>query len=157
MPATELDRANLVFDRILYTLPPEPEKKREKPLQKGHEVFQPERQEPQKEQAVSEPEKGRQEGQKPHPKVTLRPVEQERQEAPVSERQEDTAQKDSRSEQDLPVIKINSSSRRENGVSRTTSERPSVEQRLKVYRAQGKKQSVPAKVVEKARVKPKTR
>ena len=44
LPVTELDRANAIFERILYTLPPEPERRPAKPLQKGHEVFQPERQ-----------------------------------------------------------------------------------------------------------------
>ena len=43
LPVTELDRANAIFERILYTLPPEPERRPAKPLQKGHEVFQPER------------------------------------------------------------------------------------------------------------------
>ena len=33
LPATELDRANAIFERILYTLPPEPERKPAKPLQ----------------------------------------------------------------------------------------------------------------------------
>ena len=44
LPVTELERANAIFERILYTLPPEPERKPAKPLQQGHEVFQPERQ-----------------------------------------------------------------------------------------------------------------
>ena len=44
LPVTELDRANAIFERILYTLPPEPERRPAKPLQRGHEVFQPERQ-----------------------------------------------------------------------------------------------------------------
>ena len=48
MPVTELDRANSIFERILYTLPPEPERRPAKPLQKGHEVFQ-ERQAPERE------------------------------------------------------------------------------------------------------------
>ena len=48
LPVTELDRANSIFERILYTLPPEPERRPAKPLQKGHEVFQ-ERQAPERE------------------------------------------------------------------------------------------------------------
>ena len=48
LPVTELDRANAIFERILYTLPPEPERRPAKPLQRGHEVFR-ERQAPERE------------------------------------------------------------------------------------------------------------
>ena len=34
LPVTELDRANAIFEHILYTLPPEPERRPAKPLQK---------------------------------------------------------------------------------------------------------------------------
>lgn len=48
LPVTELDRANAIFERILYTLPPEPERRPARELQQGREVFQPERQAPEK-------------------------------------------------------------------------------------------------------------
>ena len=65
--------------------------------------------------------------------------------------------KDSRSEQDSPVIKPSSSTRKEAEATRTTSERPSVLDRLKAYREQidQKRRSVPTK--EKTRAKPKQR
>ena len=92
LPVTELERANAIFERILYTLPPELDRKPTKPLQQGHEVFQerqaPERvQDRRRERQNQEPPKDkRQERQSPEPerkKPVLRP-----QEAPVTHRQE---------------------------------------------------------------------
>jgi hypothetical protein len=177
LPVTELDRANAIFERILYTLPPEPERKPAKELQQGREVFQPERQAPEKERqpqekakqaqprerqapkkekAVSGPVKGRQGQVKFQPEVPQRPTEQGRQEAPVSRSQEDTPKKDSRSERDSPVIKISSSIPKESGTTRGTSERPSIESRLQGYRAQAKKPSAPAKVKSQVKAKAKS-
>jgi hypothetical protein len=153
LPVTELARANDIFERILYTLPPEPERE---PRQ-GREVFQRSRQNPEQaqEKAVSEPVKGRQGQEQPQPEVSQQPAGQSRQKAPVSGHQEDTPKKDSRSERDSPGIKISSSSCRESGASRTTSERPSVEARLKAFQTQLRKPSAPAKV--KAKTRPKQR
>ncbi len=177
LPVTELDRANAIFERILYTLPPEPERKPARELQQGREVFQPERQAPEKERqpqekakqaqprerqapkkekAVSGPVKGRQGQVKLQPEVSQRSPEQSRQEAPVSRSQENTPKKDSRSERDSPVIKISSSIRRESGTTRGTSERLSVEARLKGYQAQLKKPSAPAKVKSQVKAKAKS-
>ena len=124
LPVTELDRANAIFERILYTLPPEPERKPAKELQQGREVFQPERQAPEKERqpqekakqaqprerqapkkekAVSGPVKGRQGQVKFQPEVPQRPTEQGRQEAPVSRSQEDMSS---------PVIKCKKTPRK---------------------------------------------
>ncbi len=58
LPVTELDRANAIFERILYQMPPEPERKPAKELQQGREVFQPERPAPERERQPQE--KGRQ-------------------------------------------------------------------------------------------------
>ena len=178
LPVTELDRANAIFERILYTLPPEPERKPAKELQQGREVFQPERQAPEKERqpqekakqaqprerqapkkekAVSGPVKGRQGQVKLHPEVSQRSPERGRQEAPVSQSQENTPKKDSRSERDSPVIKISSSIHRESGTARETSERPSIEARLQAYRAQSRKPSAPAKVKAKTKSQAKAR
>ena len=58
LPVTELDRANAIFERILYQMPPELERKPAKELQQGREVFQPERPAPERERQPQE--KGRQ-------------------------------------------------------------------------------------------------
>jgi len=178
LPVTELDRANAIFERILYTLPPEPERKPARELQQGREVFQPERQAPEKERqpqekakqaqprerqapkkekTVSGPVRGRQGQVKLQPEVSQRPAEQGRQETPVSRSQENTPKKDSRSERDSPVIKISSSIHRESGTTRGTSERTSIEARLKGYQAQQKKPSAPAKVKAKTKSQAKAR
>lgn len=159
LPVTELDRANAIFERILYTLPPEPERRPAKPLQKGHEVFRerqaPEREAPeqvqtkrQEPQAPARPKDKRQERppQERREKAAVRP-----QEAPVTQRQENKGKNGSRSERDSPVIKISSSIRKESGTTRGTSERPSIEARLQGYRAQMRRPSAPAKVKTKAK------
>jgi len=84
LPVTELDRANAIFERILYTLPPEPERRPAKPLQKGHEVFQPERQ-AQERSAPEQVQARRQEQRAP-----ARPKDK-RQERPPQERREKAA------------------------------------------------------------------
>ena len=180
LPVTELDRANAIFERILYQMPPEPERKPAKELQQGREVFQPERQAPgkerqpqekakqaqprerqasRKEKAVSGPVRGRQGQVKLQQEVSQRSPEQGRQEAPVSRSQENTPKKGSRSERDSPVIKISSSIPRESGASRGTSERPSIAARLEAHRAQVRRPSAPAREKAKsvAKNRPKTR
>lgn len=185
LPVTELDRANAIFERILYTLPPEPERRPAKPLQKGHEVFQPEcqaqeRQAPeqvQEQQAPARPKGRRQERptqerqqkaavrpqeapvrpSQPRREVSQRSADQGRQEAPVAQRQGDKGKNGSRSERDSHVIKISSSILKESGTARGTSERPSIEARLQGYRGQAKKPSAPAKVKAKTKNQAKTR
>ena len=183
LPVTELDRANAIFERILYTLPPEPERRPAKPIQKGHEVFQPERQ-AQERQAPEQAQVRRQEQPKdklrerqpperrkpalkpqeapvrppqPRREASQRSAEQGRQEAPVAQRQGDKGKNGSRSERDSHVIKISSSIPKESGTTRGTSERPSIEVRLQGYRAQAKKPSAPAKAKVKDKIKPKAR
>ena len=192
LPVTELDRANAIFERILYTTPPEPERRPARELQQGREVFQPERpapererppqekgrqaqsrekqppkkarqpqerQTPPKEKAVSGPVRGRQGQVRLQPEVSQRSDAQGRQEAPVTRSQENTPKKGSRSERDSPAIKISSSIPKESGTTRGTSERPSIEARLKAYRTQSRKPSAPARDKVKTVVKnrPKTR
>lgn len=189
LPVTELDRANAIFERILYTLPPEPERRPAKPLQKGHEVFQPERQAQersapeqaqvrrQEQQALARPKDKRQERppqerrekaavrpqeapvrpSQPRREVSQRSAEQGRQEAPVTQRQENKGKNGSRSERDSPVIKISSSTLKESGTTRGTSERPSIEARLQGYRAQMRRPSAPAKVKTKTKSQAKAR
>lgn len=178
LPVTELDRANAIFERILYTLPPEPERRSARELQQGREVFQQERpapererqapererqapkkerQAPRKEKAVSGPEKAPQRQVKLQRSVSQRSADQGRQEAPVTQRQENTPKKGSRSERDSPVIKINSSIPKESGTTRAMSERPSIEARLKGYQAQQRKTPAPAKVRAKTKSQAKVR
>ena len=183
LPVTELDRANAIFERILYQTPPEPERRPARELQQGREVFQPERsapererqpqekgrqaqkkarqpqerQTPPKEKAVSGPVRGRQGQVKLQRSVSQRSDAQGRQEAPVTRSQENTPKKGSRSERDSPAIKINSSIPKESGAMRGTSERPSIEGRLKAYRAQSRKPSAPAKVKAKTQNKARSR
>ncbi len=158
LPVTELERANAIFERILYTLPPEPERRPAKPLQRGYEVFH-ERQAPEqaqvRRQAQERPKDKPRERQPPERrKPALKP-----QEAPVAQRQENKGKNGSRSERDSPVIKISSSILKESGASRGTSERPSIEARLQGYRAQVRKPSAPAREKAKtvAKNRPKTR
>lgn len=178
LPVTELDRANAIFEHILYTLPPEPERRPAKPLQKGHEVFQPERQaqerqapeQVQERQAPAQPKRREQQRKaavrpqeapvrppQPRREVSQRSAEQGRQEAPVTQRQENKGKNGSRSERDSPVIKISSSILKESGTTRGTSERPSIEARLQGYRAQMRRPSAPAKVKIKTKSQAKAR
>lgn len=165
LPVTELDRANAIFERILYTTPPGPELKPARELQQGHGVFQPERQAPeqvkvrrrerapaQKEEA-SRPQEGRPEQATPQREESRQPAEKGRPEAPVTQRPASTPKKGSRSERDSHATKTSSSTRSENGASRAMSERPSVEAKLKAYRVQMRKTSAPAKAISKTKGK----
>ena len=140
LPVTELDRANQIFGRMLYQEPKRreelaPQREREK-LAKERAVAPQERQEPGKEQ---------QQGEKP----------QARQMPPVGQSQAGPPKKDFRSGRDSHVTKISSSISRESGTTRMTPERPSVEGRLKAYRAQIQQQSVPARQRIKSKVREK--
>ena len=182
LPVTELDRANAIFERILYTLPPEPERRPAKPLQRGHEVFrerqapereapeqapvrrqeQPkdkprERQPPERKKPVLQPQEAPVRPPQPQREASQRSAEQGRQQAPVAQRQGDKGKNGSRSERDSHVIKISSSIPKESGTTRGTSERPSIAARLEGYRGQGKKQSAPAKVKAKTKNQAKAR
>ena len=181
LPVTELERANAIFERILYTLPPEPERRPAKPLQRGHEVFrerqapereapeqapvrrqeQPkdkprERQPPERKKPVLQPQEAPVRPPQPQREVSQRSDEQGRQEAPVTQRQV-KEKNGSRSERDSHVTKISSSMPKESGASRGTSERPSIAARLEAHRAQVRKPSAPAKVKAKTKSQAKAR
>ena len=164
LPVTELERANAIFERILYTLPPEPERRPAKPLQRGYEVFHerqaPERDAPEQVQVRRQERRPQEAPVRPAPpqqEVSQRSPDQGRQQAPVAQRQENKGKNGSRSERDSHVIKISSSIPKESGTTRGTSERPSIEARLQGYRGQGKKPSAPAKVKAKAKSQAKAR
>ena len=180
LPVTELERANAIFERILYTLPPEPVRRPAKPLQRGHEVFrkrqapereapeqvrhqeQPrdkprERQPPERKKPVLQPKEAPVRPPQPQQEVSQRSQDQGRQEAPVPQRQESKEKNGSRSERDSHVIKISSSIPKESDAMRGTSERPSIAARLEVHRAQVRRPSAPAKVKTKAKNQAKAR
>ena len=164
LPVTELERANAIFERILYPLPPEPERRPAKPLQRGYEVFHerqaPERDAPEQVQVRRQERRPQEAPVRPAPpqqEVSQRSPDQGRQQAPVTQRQENKGKNGSRSERDSPVIKISSSILKESGTSRGTSERPSIEARLQGYRAQVRKPSAPAKVRSKTKSQAKGR
>ena len=179
LPVTELERANAIFERILYTLPPEPERRPAKPLQKGHEVFrerqapeqapvrrqerppqerpkEKQRQPPERKKPVLQPQEAPVRPPQPQREVSQRSDEQGRQEAPVTQRQV-KEKNGSRSERDSHVTKISSSMPKESGATRGTSERPSIAARLEAHRAQVRKPSAPAKVKAKTKSQAKAR
>ena len=154
MPVTELDRANLIFERIMYQGPMQQASDREEmPVPSPEEARQErspgrDRQAPQTERdGLPEPPLGAgQQEQAPRRKLPDDPWEIE------------PPKKDSRSERDLRDTKTRSSTRRDSREDRMENERSSVLDRLKGYRAQldRGKQSVPAR--EKGpKVKPKQR
>ncbi len=162
LPVTELDRANAIFERILYTLPPEPERKPAKPLQRGHEVFR-ERQAPERErntpdrnQADSRPREGRPEPQEP-PRENLPLAERMARQGPLKPPEGHSPKKDFRSGQGSNDTRPNSSTPRRAPVSKMTSDRPSVEDRLKGYRARLDRQKPSAPARDKAKAKPKAK
>ena len=123
LPVTELDRANQIFERMLYQ---EPSRHRER--------------------------QGPQEAEKAAPKRQERPVQEERQEGaqsrqkgPVAQQQAQRPKKDFRSERDSHDTRTSSSTPRESGSTGMTPERPSVLERLKSYRAQLDRKSAPAR------------
>ena len=141
MPVTEIDRANLIFERILYREPD----------------WKPDREHPQKDQAektVSRPEEARQGRAAAKAAQDPQKAEEDRADGQESQRQADTPKKDFRSERDLPDTSGSSStsSRKE---SETTSEKPSVEARLKGYQEQLQKQRKSAPARQKVKPRPK--
>jgi hypothetical protein len=162
LPVTELDRANAIFERILYTLPPEQERRPERPLQQGHEVFRErqalerERNAPDRSQADSRPQEDRPEPQEP-PRENLSLAERMARQRPQRPPQEFPSKKDSRSEQGSSDTRSNSSTPRKAPVSKMTSDRPSVEDRLKGYRARLDQQKPSAPARDKTKVKPKAK
>lgn len=129
MPVTEIDRANMIFERIRYTGQPEQARQdapsKEQEARVGQEA-------PQREQQGETP-------------VT----------PPAGKRQEVAPKKESRSGTDLPDTKgrSTSSSGRETAAGTMTSERPSVLERLKGYQAQLDQQQKSAPAKEKVRQK----
>ena len=135
MPVTEIDRANMIFERIRYTGQPE----------------QARQDAPSKEQ---EARVGQEAPQREEHHVTRNGEDSQ----PVGKRQEVAPKKESRSGTDLPDTKgrSTSSSGRETAAGTMTNERTSVLERLKGYQAQldTRQKSAPAKEKVRQKVRP---
>lgn len=140
LPVTELDRAAQIFERILY----------QEPAKREAQAPQRQREEPAQERAG-----GRQERREPGRERRQGEEPQARQAAPVGQCQAGPPKKDFRSGRDSHDTKTSSSISRESGSTGMTPERPSVEGRLKAYRAQIKQKSVPARQRIKSKVREK--
>ena len=134
MPVTEIDRANMIFERIRYTGQPE----------------QARQGAPSEEQDAPSKEQEARVGQEAPQREQQRPRQGETPVTPsVGKRQEVAPKKESRSGTDLPDTKgrSTSSSGRETAAGTMTNERTSVLERLKGYQAQldTRQKSAPAK------------
>ena len=144
LPVTELDRANMIFERVGYLAPePAAPQREQKPPREERERPQKQREEKGKEVALPErkaPQKA--------PKEPVWPQEKGRQEAAPSK-------KDSPSQRASPGTRSSSSSRSKAGPTARMSDRSSVEGRLKAYRGEldRRRKSVPVKSKTKARPK----
>ena len=138
LPVTELERANQIFERMLYQ---EPSQRQERQGPKQAERAAPARQE--------RPEQEKEQEQRPDARG--------RQKGPVAQRQEEQPKNGSRSERDWHGTKPNSSIPRERAGTGTMTERPSVEERLKTYRSQLEQKSVPARGKNRAKERHKTK
>lgn len=144
LPVTELDRANMIFERLAYA-PQTPQEKGTAP-QKEQERPQV----PQQERSRAQGREERDEPQRPQ----NGPLQTERQEVPPPK-------KGTRSERDSPAISTSSSipsdAEKMRRMVEGPTDRPSVEERLKGFRAQldQRKKSAPTK--EKTKTRPKQR
>ena len=142
LPVTELDRANMIFERVGYLSPEQPAPQREQqPPRKEREGPQKRREE--KAKTADHPER---EGSQKAPKGPERG--KSCQEAAASK-------KDSPSQRASPGTRSSSSLRSKAGPTARTSDRPSVEGRLKACRGEldRRRKSVPVKSKTKARPK----
>ena len=137
MPVTEIDRANMIFERIHYLGQPA------------------QAQQPPREQASSKAREARERQAATQVEQDQRPQENTSVTPPVGQRQEVEPKKGSRSGQDLPATAPSSTSSKD-GSRMTSEERPSVLERLKGYKAQLDQQQKPAPARTKDRQKSKT-
>lgn len=146
LPVTELDRANMIFERVGY-LSPEPAAPQREQKPPREERERPQKQREEKGKAVAPPER---KAPQKAPREPVRPQEKGCQEAAPSK-------KDSPSQRASPGTRSSSSSRSKAGPTARTSDRPSVEGRLKAYRGEldRRRKSVPVK--SKTKTRPKSR
>lgn len=159
MPVTELDRANLIFERILYQGPtrqaPEQEERAPSGPQRGRQEPSPGRDREPPQRAQEDPQAGRSGQERAAPGAEP----QQPQEPPARSHLPDDPweippKKDSRSGRDSRDTNTSSSTSRGSG---GTSDRPSVLERLQGYRARqdSGSRAVPAKEKTKGKVKQK--
>lgn len=167
MPATELDRANLIFERIIYQGPAQQPPEQEKEAAVAHKKAGQERSPEQDRQAPQRAQKGPQEerlgedGPTPQPERgspsgrDFRPEWQTKRRELPDDPWEIPPKKDSRSERDSRDTRTKSSTRRDSREDGRTSDRPSILNRLDGFRAQldSRKQSAPTRNKTKARPK----
>ena len=146
LPVTELDRANMIFGRVGY-LSPEPAAPQREQQSPQKERKQPRKQREETDKAVAPSEQER--PQKPL-KAPVRQAEKGRPEAAASK-------KDSPSQRASPGTRNRSSSHKKAGPSTRTSDRPSVEGRLKAYRGELDRRRKSAPVKSKNKTRPKSR
>ena len=169
MPVTELDRANLIFERILYQGPA-----RQPSAQEAREVPQPERESPERSaDRAKEPPQRAQEGPKEEHSEKGRPAPQRSQKSPTGrdfrpewqtkhrelpdDPWEIPPKTGSRWSRDSPGTKTRSSTPRTSSGETTMNDRPSLLDRLEAYRAQLSKGREPVPTREKTKAKPKQR
>ena len=143
LPVTELDRANMIFERVGY-LAPEPvalQREQQSPREG------PQKQREERAKTVDHPER---EAPQKAPKGPERPQEKGRQEEAASK-------KDSPSQRASPGTRSSFSSHKKAAVMRTTSDRPSVEGRLKAYRTELDQRRKSAPVKSRNKTRPKSR
>ena len=137
MPVTELDRANLIFERIMYQSPVRQAPEREERPTPG----------PEESRQKRSPDRDRQDPRTERDGPQEPPLEAPRRELPDDPWELEPPKKDSRSGRDSRDTRTRSSTRRDSREDRMENERPSILDKLKGYRAQldSRKQSVPAK------------
>ena len=169
MPATELDRANQIFGRILYRSPvrqaPEPERQPTEQGEKDRADRSLERDREPPQQAREGPQERRSEEDEPVPQRSresptgrdFRPEWQAKRRELPDDPWEIPPKKEYRSEQDSCGTRTRYSTPRASSGEGTRSDKPSILGRLEAYRMQlgGKERSVPTR--EKSKVKPKQR
>ena len=154
MPVTELDRANLIFERILYQGPtrqaPERDERPSSEPQRGRPARSPDRDREPPQQTPEEPQEGPSERGRAEDRWDPPP--------PRSQLPDDPwdipPKNGSQSQPDSPDTRASSSASRESG---GRSERPSILARLEGYRVRLSSGERSAPVREKSRAKPKQR
>jgi len=165
MPVTELDRANLIFERILYRGPDQAQDQGERIPERDRPERSPKQERETPQRAREGPQEGRADGERPAPQPErespsgreFRPEWQTEHERLPDDPWEIPPKKDPRWGRDSPDTKTRSSSPRTSSGGRMTSDRPSVLGRLQAFRAQldQRRESVPTR--EKPKARPKSR
>ncbi len=170
MPVTELDRANLIFERILYRGPDQAPEWGEQPPERDRPERSPDREREAPQRAPEAPQESRSGQERAAPQAAREdaqrpPVgpEEDRWDPPPPRSQlpddpwDIPPKKDPRWGRDSPDTKTRSSSPRTSSGGRMTSDRPSVLGRLQAYRAQLDQRRESAPTREKPKVRPKQR